>query len=251
MSPLSPRLLGVPAVAAALTALSPAVPSALAAEEGGFTVRAALQRSLATVDYHKIVGVAATTNVDNDRARGPVDALEASFDYRFFAAPDFYVATELGGVLHFGDTSGFLRGTGDGDADVWPGAWSVEKRYTLNLTAKLGYAPPSPGWLGEGGSFYLFAGVGRLRLDMDTRHLNPRRGIASGRSASDTVTPWRVGAGVEIGAPGGRVDLRVAHTGWEAAFGRGSGTAADPTLDYAFEAREWGFSIGYVIPIGD
>ena len=227
-----------------------AVPSALAAGEDGWTARAALQRSLSAVDYRKTVGVGPppTATVADDRARSPVDALEASVGYRFFATPGLYIAAELGGALYSRDPAGFLRGTGYGERDVWPGAWTIGKRHALSLAARLGYAPGSPG---EGGSLYLFAETGRLRVDMDAKHVNPARGIAGQRRAADTVTPWRVGVGVETGGADGRFDLRLGYTVWEASFGVGGGEFADPKLDYRFEAREWGLSVGYVIAIGD
>lgn len=239
------------AVVATMSVAVPfAVSSAPAAEEDGWTARAALQRSLSSVDYRKTVGVGppAMATVAGDRARSPVDALEASVGYRFFATPGIYLAAELGGALYSRDSAGLLRGTGYGERDVWPGAWTLGKRFALSLAARLGYAPGAPG---NGVSPYLFAETGRLRVDMDAKHVNPARGIAGQRRASDTVTPRRVGAGVEFGGAGGRFDLRLGYTAWEAAFGVGDGALADPRLDYRFEAREWSLSVGWVIAIGD
>lgn len=243
------------AVVATMSVAVPfAVPSAFAAE-GGWTARAALQRSLSSVDYRKTVGVGvgppAAATVADDRARGPADALEASVGYRFFAAPGLYLAAELGGALYSRDSAGFLRGTGYGERDVWPGAWTLGKRFALSLAARLGYAPEPPGSPGNGVSPYLFAETGRLRVDMDATHVNPARGIAGQRRASDTVTPRRVGAGVEFGGAGGRFDLRLGYTAWETAFGVGGGALADPRLDYRFEAREWSLSVGWIVAIGD
>lgn len=236
--------------AAVSTAVPFAVSSAPAAEGDGWTARAALQRSLSSVDYRKTVGVGPppAATVAGDRARSPVDALEASVGYRFFATPGLYVAAELGGALYSRDSAGFLRGTGYGERDVWPGAWTLGKRHALSLAAKLGYAPGPPG---DSVSPYLFAETGRLRVDMDAKHVNPARGIAGRRRASDTVTPWRLGAGVEFGDADGRFDLRLGYTAWEAAFGVGGGALADPRLDYRFEAREWGLSVGWIVAIGD
>ena len=230
-----------------------AVSSAPAAEEDGWTARAALQRSLSSVDYRKTVGVGppAAATVADDRARSPVDALEASVGYRFFATPGLYLAAELGGALYSRDSAGFLRGTGYGERDVWPGAWTLGKRHALSLAARLGYVPGAPESPEDNVSPYLFAETGRLRVDMDAKHVNPARGIAGQRRASDTVTPWRVGAGVEFGDAGGRFDLRLGYTAWEAAFGVGGGALADPRLDYRFEAREWSLAVGWVIAIGD
>ena len=239
---------------AVVATMSVAVPFAIspapAAEGDGWTARAALQRSLSSVDYRKTVGVGppAAVTVAGDRARSPADALEASVGYRFFATPGIYLAAELGGALYSRDSAGFLRGTGYGERDVWPGAWTLGKRFALSLAARLGYAPGAPG---NGVSPYLFAETGRLRVDMDAKHVNPARGIAGQRRASDTVTPRRVGAGVEFGGAGGRFDLRLGYTAWEAAFGVGGGALADPRLDYRFEAREWGLSVGWVVAIGD
>ena len=237
----------IPVFATLSSAVPFAVPSAPAAAADGWTARAALQRSLSTVEYRKTVGVGSPpAAVADDRARNPVDALEASVGYRFFAIPDIYIAAELGGALYSRDSAGFLRGTGYGERDVWPGAWTLEKRRALSVAARLGYVP---GRLGEGGSLYLFAETGRLRVDMDTKHVNPGRGIAGRRRAADTVTPWRVGVGVEFGGADGRFDLRFGYTAWEASFGVGSGALADPRLDYRFEAREWGLSVGYIVAI--
>ena len=241
---------------AVFATISVAVPFAVssapapAAAEDGWTARAALQRSLSSVDYRKTVGVGppAMATVAGDRARSPADALEASVGYRFFATPGIYLAAELGGALYSRDSAGFLRGTGYGERDVWPGAWTLGKRHALSLAARLGYVPGAPG---NGVSPYLFAETGRLRVDMDAKHVNPARGIAGQRRASDTVTPRRVGAGVEFGGAGGRFDLRLGYTTWEAAFGVGDGALADPRLDYRFEAREWSLSVGWVIAIGD
>ncbi len=250
--PARPRSAGrqLAAAAALLLAAGSWCTSASAAD--GLYAALALEGSFAGADYEKSVERDAPFSrmVADDRARDPVDALRAVLGYRRALSGGLYLAGEIEGVLHVdGEVRGFLGGTGEGDSDVWPGAWTLERRRAVGLNARLGYVPAALGFLGPERSLYLFAGTRRVDAGIEAAHVNRRLGIAGSRRAERTLTPWLAGIGIEFGDAGSRFDLRLSYAADEFRFG--SGAADDPRLDYAFELREWSVSLGYVLRFGD
>jgi len=227
-------------------------PSANAGD--GFYAAFALERSFAGVDYEKSVELDSPFSVmtAGDHTRDPVDAFKATVGYRWPVSSRLYLAGEVEGALYLNDeAAGFLEGTGEGDTDVWPGTWTLERRRAVGLNARLGYIPGSLEFLGMERSLYLFAGTRWTDAKIEAAHVNRRLGIAGSRRADRTLNPWLVGAGIEFGDAGSRFDLRLNYAADEVDFGFGGGAADDPRLGYAFEVREWSVSLGYVIPFGD
>ena len=62
--------------------------------------------------------------------------------------------------------------TGEGGTDVWPGAWSLERRRAIGLNLRLGYVPHSLEFLGPGRSLYLIAGTRWVDAEIEARHVN-------------------------------------------------------------------------------
>lgn len=241
-----------PAGAAAVAGLIAAGAWAPAAGAGdGFYAGAALQARHSAVEYRKSFGVApAAPRVSTDSARGTAGDLAAKVGYRVFLSDRWLLAGEIEGTLRPDDgASGVLPGTGDGDLDVWPGAWRLDSRGGLGINARLGYAPRGAGFLGPGRAFYLFAGVRRIEVDIAAAHRNARLGIRGERTMSRRLAPWIAGAGVEFGSAEGRFDLRLGYSAWDAEFGF-DGALDGSRLGYAFESREWSVSLGYVVALG-
>ncbi len=90
---------------------------------------------------------------------------------------------EVEGALYVGGgASGDLReGTGDGGADVWPGAWTFDKRRAVGFDVRVGYVPGALDFAGLGRSVYTFAGARRLDVDITAAHRNDRLGVAGAR----------------------------------------------------------------------
>ena len=230
----------------------PWLPSANAGE--GFYAAVALKRSFAGVDYEKSVELDSPFSVmtAGDHAGDPVDALKAAVGYRWPVSSRLYLAGEVEGAFYLnGESAGFLEGTGEGGTDVWPGAWTLERRRAVALNARLGYVPDSLEFLGTERSLYLFAGARWTDAEIEAAHVNRRLDIAGSRSADRTLNPWLAGAGIEFGDAGSRFDLRLNYAAGDVDFGFGGGAADDPRLGYAFEVREWSVSLGYVVPFGD
>lgn len=220
----------------------------------GFYAGVALQRDRVAVDYRKSVGLDSPPSYTEagDRARDHVEALRASAGYRRFLSERWYLAGEVEGAVYVNDgVAGYLEGTGDGASDVWPGAWTLEKRHGIGLNARIGYLPEALDFLGAGRSFYLFAGMRWLDADIEAAHRSERFDVAGARREERTLNPWIVGAGMEFGSAGHRFDLRLSHAAYDLGFGAGSGGADDPRLGYAFEVREWSVSLGYAIAFGE
>lgn len=230
------------------------MPSASADAGDGFYAGLALERSVAGVDYEKSVEFASpfSAMTAGDRVRDAVDALHATLGYRWPLSRRLYLAGEIAGAVYVdGEVSGFLEGTGEGGADVWPGAWSLQRNRAVGLNARLGYVPPSPEWPGPVRSLYLIVGTRWMNADIEARHVNRAFGIDGARDVERRLNPWLAGIGVEFGGGAGRFDLRLSYAADDVAFGFGAGEGDGPGLGYAFEIREWAVSLGYVVPFGD
>lgn len=227
-------------------------PSVNAAE--GFHAALALERSFTDVDYEKSVGFDSpfSAMTARDDTREPVDALKATIGYRRPVSGRLYLAGEIEGAFYLDDeTGGFLEGTGEGDTDVWPGTWTLERRHAVGVNARLGYIPDSLEFLGTERSLYLFAGTRWIDADIEAGHLNRRRGIAGSRREDLTLNPWLVGLGIEFGGGESRFDLRLAHAAYDIGFGSSGNATDDPRIGYVFDVREWSVTLGYVVTFGD
>ena len=149
------------------------------------------------------------------------------------------------------ETGGFLEGTGEGDTDVWPGTWTLERRHAVGVNARLGYIPDSLEFLGTERSLYLFAGTRWIDADIEAGHLNRRLGIAGSRREDRTLNPWLVGLGIEFGGGESRFDLRLAYAAYDTGFGSSGNAADDPRIGYVFDVREWSVTLGYVVTFSD
>ena len=220
----------------------------------GFHAALALERSFADVEYEKSVGFASpfSAMTARDGTREPVDALKAIVGYRWPVSGRLYLAGEIEGAFYLDDeTGGFLEGTGEGDADVWPGTWTLERRRAVGVNARLGYIPDSLEFLGTGRSLYLFAGTRWIDADIEAGHLNRRLGIAGSRREDRTLNPWLAGLGIEFGGGESRFDLRLAYAAYDIGFGSSGNAADDPRIGYVFDFREWSVTLGYVVAFGD
>ena len=228
--------------------------SATANAGDGFYARVALDRSIAVVDYRKSVEFASpfSATTAGDRARDPVDGFSAAVGYRWALSQRLYLAGEIAGAFHLdGEVAGFLEGTGEGGADVWPGAWTLDRGRAVGLNVRLGHVPRSLEFLGPARSLYLIAGARRVDADIEARHVNRAFDISGSRSVQRTLNPWLIGVGIEFGGVAHRFDLRLSYAADDVAFGFGAADAADsPGLGYTFDVREWAVSLGYVVPFG-
>lgn len=227
-------------------------PGANAAE--GFYAAVALERSFADVDYEKSVGIESPFSAMSarDDTREAVGALKATVGYRWPVSGRLYLAGEFEGAFYFnGENGGFLEGTGEGDTDVWPGRWTLERRRAVGLTGRLGYVPDALEFLGTERSLYLFAGTRWIDADIEAAHVNRRLGIAGSRRADRTLKPWLVGFGIEFGGAESRFELRFAYATHDVDFGFGGGSTDDPQLGYAFDVQDWSVTFGYIVAFGD
>ena len=120
---------------------------------GGFHAALALERSFADVDYEKSVGFDSpfSAMTARDGTREPVDALKATIGYRWPVSGRLYLAGEIEGAFYLDDeTGGFLEGTGEGDTDVWPGTWTLERRPCCRSERASGVYPRFAGVPGHG-----------------------------------------------------------------------------------------------------
>ena len=118
--------------------------AAQADEPGAAWYAVAFEQSFAGVDYAKSIGLNSPPSdmTSGDRARDPGNALKAALGYRRPLSSRLYLAGEIEGTFYFNsDVTGFLEGTGEGDADVWPGAWALDRRRAIGLNARLGMIP--------------------------------------------------------------------------------------------------------------
>ena len=212
------------------------------------------EHSFSSVDYEKSASLNSPISLmtTSDNERGSVNALKAALGYRLPLSERVYLAGEIEGALYLNeDVRGFLKGTGEGDTDVWPGPWTLERCRAIGLNARLGYVPGSLDFMGSERSFYLFAGTRWVDAKIDAGHLNRRLGVTGSIRADRTLKPWLIGVGTGFGNAGHRFDLRLSYMDYDTDMGIGSGSMGDPILRYAFEIREWNVSLSYVISFGD
>ena len=219
----------------------------------GFYAAVGLERSFTDVGYEKSFGLASSPSdmTSRDDARASVDALKVMMGYRQPVSSRLYVAGEIEGAFYLdGGTGGFLEGTGEGGADVWPGSWTLERRHVVGLNARFGYIPDSLAFLGAGRSLYLFAGTRWIDTDIEVGHLNRRLDIAGSRREDRTVNAWLAGLGITFGGAGSHFDLRLACATYDIGFGSGGGAGGAPRIGYDFEGRDWSVTLGYVVTFG-
>ena len=227
-------------------------PSAGAGE--GFYASAAVERSLVSVDYAKTVEIDTPYSrvTATDDVEEAVNAVRAAVGYRQPLSDRLYFAGEIEGLLYLDDdVTGFLAGSGEGDTDVWPGAWTLDRRYAGGLGARLGYVPECPSLACALRSLYLFSGIRWAEFEIEAAHVNQRLGISGSREGDDSSVGWLIGGGIEFGGGRGHFDLRLAYATHDVGFGAGNGLANDPTLGYSFDVRELSFMLGYVVPLAD
>ena len=217
------------------------------AQEGPyFGVAAGWSRAIA--DYTKGISLdvpPASYETATSDARGGIGLLQASLGYRTFIVDRLYVPGELEVAFRRGDApAGYLlEGTGVDDRDVWPGPWSVQRRGSFGMNARLGYAPG--GLLGEGGSVYVVAGLHRERATV--RYGSDIRGEAIRIVADHTLRPWMAGVGIEWGSLASRIGLEVRYSGADLDFRTGGDGSAlgMPRIGHRFGVRAVGVQVGY------
>lgn len=240
--------------AASFLALVASTTNAAAHATGGFFGGLSLGHEYADVDYAKSAGIAvppASSAKSRDDEGHSVGAFGMTVGYRRFLTDRVYLSGEVEGTLYFNErVNGLLRGTGTGDRDVWPGAWSFEKNHRIGFNARLGYVPAGLDFLGAGRSVYLLSGVHWLDTTFDAAHDNGA-GISGNRRKDRGTVPWLIGAGLEFGSVADRFDLRFRYTGYDVDFGTGDGQASHrPKLEYDFDVDEWGIYLGYTRSFG-
>ena len=218
--------------------------------EGEFYGLFGFEHSFSSVDYEKSVGLNSPASfvAASDDEHQSVNAIKAALGYRLSLSKRVYMAGEVEGALYLDrDIEGFLEGTGEDAADVWPGPWTIERRRAIGLNVRLGYVPESLDFMGPKRSFYVFAGSRWVDAEIDAGHLSRRFGIEGSIGEDRTFKPWLVGAGTVFGIAGHNFDLRLSYIDYDTDMGMGSGAAGDPVLRYDFEIEEWTVSLGYVI----
>ncbi len=186
-----------------------------------------------------------------DDTQESVGAFTMLVGYRRFLSDRVYLSGEVEGTLYFNERiRGFLRGTGTGDRNVWPGRWRLEKNHRVGFNARLGYVPEALDFLGAGRSVYLLSGVHWIDTTFEAAFDNGA-GI-SGRLRKDQgVIPWLVGIGLEFGSLTNRFDVRLQYTGYNIDLDRGDAlTVRSPKLAYKFDLDEWGLYLGYTRSFG-
>ena len=238
-------------------------PGAWANDTEGWFVGVRFGHELADVDYAKTAsynagalgpGAAASSRTARDSANDGFNAFSANLGYRAFLSDRVYLSGEVEGAVYSNTVEGFLRGTRTGndgtiaDADVFPGAWSVEKNHSIGFNARLGYVPQGFAFLGEGRSVYLISGVKWLDASFEAAFDNLEAGADAIRGVTretrDAV-PWLIGGGLEFGSSKNRFDVRIHYSSWSMDYNQGDGSAQAPRLPHDFEVEEVGVSLGY------
>lgn len=219
------------------------------------------------VEHTKTVGLVAAPDTDNrasmqatrDRARDRVGILGMVVGRRVPLSESVYLAGELEAVLYpNGGPAGFLPGTGNGDRDVWRGAWNLAKDFGFGGNLKLGYVPAGLDFLGAGRSLYLTTGIHWVDTEINTAHdrcgdaANCPNPVTGNYHDRFTGTAWRGGMGIEFGSQRHRFDVRLSHEIYDKNLRRHQGgmTFATPNLGYDFAVSSWSMTLGYVFGFG-
>ena len=215
----------------------------------GFFGAVSLGHEYVDVDYSKQVSLdipPPSSRLAGDAANGSVGAFTMSVGYRWFPSDRVYLSGEVEGALYFNEqVNGFLKGTGTGDRDVWPGDWQFEKNHSVGFNARVGYVPGTLDFLGEGRSVYLISGVSWLDTNFHVDYDNSA-GVTGTTRADRNETRLSVGAGLEFGSLTNRFDLRFQHTAYDLDRDSGDGlTPSSPRIHHEFDIEEWKISLGY------
>lgn len=244
------------------------VTGASANDTEGFFAGVRFGYDLADVDYSKSVmynaGVlgtraAASSMTAGDSANDGFTAFMGNVGYRTFLSDQVYLSGEVEGAVYSSKVGGVLRGTRDGvtdddstipSANVFPGAWSLEKNHSLGFNARLGFVPRGLAFMGEGRSLYVISGVKWLNATFESAFDNRAQGdalvIRGVTRKKRNATPWLIGAGLEFGSSKNRFDVRIQYSSWDIDYATGDGaTASTARLPHNFEVDEIGFSVGY------
>lgn len=193
---------------------------------------------------------AGTYRATRDSNEDGLHALSLSLGYRTAPSGKLWFSGELEGTVYSGTVRGFLEGTYRGDAvpipsaQVFPGAWRVEKDHGYGFKAQLGYA------LEGHRSVYLLAGVQRLEATFHSAYDNHGSGATAIRGETRwtrRLTPWLIGAGMEFGDGPHRIDICAHYSEWDMDVSTGDGTSGQsPLIHYGFDVEEVGITLGYV-----
>ena len=229
----------------------------------GFYVGGAIGGEYADVNYKKSIGLtlpgtAAISTLATDDTQGGISSFKAVLGHRWNLPSRAYLSGEIDAAFRLNNKlTGFLPGARNSenpDADVFPGNWYFDKNNGIGFNLRLGSSPEGVGFLGEGGSVYVTAGIQWLDVTVETTAkgiLSDGTKIEGGRRENVSVTPYLVGGGVEIGNDKSRLDLRVVYTSYDFDYGSGNGlTIIDPRVGYEFDVSEWGFYLGYIWSLG-
>ena len=230
----------------------------------GFFAGVRFGYDLAEVDYSKsatynagVLGGSSMTAKNS--ANDGFTAFTGNLGYRTFLSNQVYLSGEIEGAVYSSKVGGFLRGTRDGvtdddstipSANVFPGAWSVEKNHSLGFNARLGFVPKGLAFMGEGRSLYVISGVKWLNATFESAFDNRAQGdalvVRGVTRKKRNATPWLIGAGLEFGSSKNRFDVRIQYSSWDIEYTSGDGlTPTTPRLPHDFNVDEIGFSVGY------
>lgn len=141
-----------------------------------------------------------------------VHGLGAVMGYRWPLSRDgdVYLSGEIEGAYHSGKIRGDFEGSCRHEgpctryADAWPETWSLEKNYGWGATLRLG---ASPEFMGSDGSFYVLAGIRRVKTDFSITYggcnvdIHPcpedKLSINVTSKYDRTLDAWVAGAGME------------------------------------------------------
>lgn len=246
------------------------VTGASANDTEGFFAGVRFGYDLADVDYSKNVtynpnvpGVpqsspSGSSMTAGDSANDGFTAFMGNVGYRTFLSDQMYLSGEVEGAVYSSKVGGVLRGTRDGvtdgkstipSANVFPGAWSVEKNHSLGFNARLGFVPKGLAFMGEGRSLYVISGVKWLNATFESAYDNKAQDVFVIRGVTRkkrNATPWLIGGGMEFGSSKNRFDVRIQYSSWDIDYATGDGaTLATARLPHDFNVDEIGFSVGY------
>ena len=230
----------------------------------GFFAGVRFGYDLAEVDYSKsatynagVLGGSSMTAKDS--ANDGFTAFMGNLGYRTFLSNQVYLSGEVEGAVYSSKVGGVLRGTRDGvtdddstipSANVFPGAWSVEKNHSLGFNARLGFVPKGLAFMGDGRSLYVISGVKWMNATFEAAYDNKAQGnvsvVRGVTRKKRNATPWLIGAGLEFGSSKNRFDVRIQYSSWDIDYSTGDGaTPSTARLPHDFNVDEIGFSVGY------